>query len=279
VIYVKRDAGIIPQELLNKAVAAEKKLERLPPNKRAEHIKKNSKIWRDFKNYLSQMSYGKCWYSESPEAQSHLDVDHFRPKLEARRDDKVCDKPGYEWLAFSWDNFRLSAQLSNRPVRNEETDDTDGKGSWFPLVDGSPKACWENRCVDIERPMLLDPTNAADVRLIEVQADGRMGPSKYCHGTNKSRVQVSIVRLGLDLPRLKEARLRVMRDLKAYSEILVKTLEASLDDDSFADKAAIEATIDAIRAKSHPREPYAAAARSQLRMMGFGDLCVMPEEA
>jgi hypothetical protein len=107
-IYVKRDAGIIPQELLGKAVAAQDALEQLPANERAEHIKKNSKIWRDFKNYLSQMSYGKCWYSESPEVQSHLDVDHFRPKLEARRDEKVCDKPGYEWLAFSWDNFRLS---------------------------------------------------------------------------------------------------------------------------------------------------------------------------
>src|SRR5258705_13717339 len=79
--------------------------------------------------YLSRMSYGECWFSESPEAQSHLDVDLFRPKLEARRDEKVCDKPGYEWLAFSWDNFRLSAQLSNRSVRNEETDETDGNRS------------------------------------------------------------------------------------------------------------------------------------------------------
>ena len=278
-IYVKRNAGIIPKKLLNKAVAAEKALQDLPPDKRAEHIKKNSRIWKDFKNYLSQMSYGKCWYSESPEAQSHLDVDHFRPKLEARRDEKVCDRPGYEWLAFSWDNFRLSAQLSNRPVRNEETEDTDGKGSWFPLADGSPKACWENRCINDERPMLLDPTKAADVRLIEVQADGRMGPSKYCHGTNKARVQTSIVRLGLDLPRLKEARLRVMRDVKALSDILGTTLEASLDDGAFADKAAVDETIDAIRAKTHPCEPYAAAARSQLRMMGFGELCVMPEEA
>jgi hypothetical protein len=279
VIYVKRNAGIIPPQLLDKAVSAEKKLEQLPANKRAEHIKKNSKIWRDFKNYLSQMSYGKCWYSESPEAQSHLDVDHFRPKLEARRDEKVCDNPGYEWLAFSWDNFRLSAQLSNRPVRNEETDETDGKGSWFPLVDGSPKACWENRCVNEERPMLLDPTKAVDVRLIEVQADGRMGPSKYCHGTNKARVQASIVRLGLDLPRLKEARLRVMRDVILCSDILAKLFEVSLNDDSFADKAPIDAAIDVIKAKTHPGEPYAAAARSQLRMMGYGELCVMPEEA
>jgi hypothetical protein len=279
VIYVKRDASIIPQELLNKAVGAQEKLERLPANKRAEHIKKNSKIWRDFKNYLSQMSYGKCWYSESPEAQPHLDVDHFRPKLEARRDEKVCDKPGYEWLAFSWDNFRLSAQLSNRPVRNEETDETDGKGSWFPLVDGSPKACWENRSVVDERPMLLDPANAADVRLIEVQADGRMGSSKYCYGTDKARVRESIVRLGLDLPRLKEARLRVMRSVEELTEIFAQMLEASEDDDLFADKAPRNATIKAIRDKTHPREPYASAARSQLRMMGFGDLCVMPEEA
>ena len=58
-IYVKRDAGIIPQKLLDKAVAAQEELERLPANKRAEHIKKNSKIWRDFKKYLSQMSHGK----------------------------------------------------------------------------------------------------------------------------------------------------------------------------------------------------------------------------
>jgi hypothetical protein len=272
-IYVKRQAGIIPKELLDKAIAAQQQLEQLPADQRAEHIKKNSKIWRDFKDCLAQMSYGKCWYSESPEAQSHLDVDHFRPKLEARRDEKVCDKPGYEWLAFSWDNFRLSAQLSNRPVRNEETEATDGKGSWFPLVEGSSKACWENRCVHEERPMLLDPAKAADVRLIEVQADGRMGPSKYCHGTNKARVQESIVRLGLDLPRLKAARLRVMRDVKGLSEILGTVLDAS------SKEATIDAAINAIQAKTHPREPYAAAARSQLRMMGFGDLCIMPEEA
>jgi hypothetical protein len=56
-------------------------------------------------------------------------------------------------------------------------------------------------------------------------------------------------------------------------------LEASEDDDLFADKAPRNATMNAIKAKTHPREPYAAAARSQLRMMGFGDLCVMPEEA
>lgn len=127
--------------------------------------------------------------------------------------------------------------------------------------------------------MLLDPANANDVRLIEVQADGRMGPSKYCYGTDKARVRESIVRLGLDLPRLKEARLRVMRRVEELAEILAQLLEASEDDDGFADKAPRKAMIKAIRDKTHPSEPYAAAARSRLRMLGYGDLCVMPEEA
>ena len=35
------------------------------------------------------MSYGKCWYSEAPDPQSFLDVDHYRPKLEAKRSNEV----------------------------------------------------------------------------------------------------------------------------------------------------------------------------------------------
>ncbi|WP_257168734.1 hypothetical protein [Bradyrhizobium sp. SRS-191] len=277
-IYVKRSAGLIPPELLAKAIAAQQQLEQLPAGERADYIRANSHIWRAFKGFLSEMSHGKCWYSESPEAQSHLDVDHFRPKLEARRAENICDRPGYDWLAFSWDNFRLSAQLCNRPVRNEETDATDGKGSWFPLVDGSPKASWDDRCVDQERPMLLDPTNLDDVQLIEVQADGRMGPSKFCLGTDKKRVQVSIVRLGLDLPRLKEARLRVMRQVGELCEALAEMIEVGSDDGEFADKAPTKKLERAIRAKTHPHEPYAAAARAQLRAMALGELCTTPEE-
>lgn len=276
-IYVKRDAGLIPPELLGKAIAAQQQLEQLPADQRADYIKASSQIWRAFKSFLSKMSHGKCWYSESPEVQSHLHVDHYRPKLEARRAEKVYDKPGYDWLAFSWDNFRLSAQLSNQQVHNEETDRTDGKGSWFPIAAGSPIATWDDRCIGQERPMLLDPTILSDVRLIEVKADGRMGPSKYCHGVNKARVNESVVRLGLNLPRLKAARARLMREIEEQVDILGRTLEMSVDDDSFADKASIDKMIAAIESKTAPCEPYAAAARSQLRMLGYPELCIAPE--
>ena len=99
------------------------------------------------------------------------------------------------------ENFRLSAQRSNRVNRNEETDENEGKGNWFPLLESSPKACWENRCEETEQPVLLDPVNKTDVRLIDVQDDGRMGPSLICIGSARLRVERWIEVYGLDLPR------------------------------------------------------------------------------
>src|SRR6185503_17393868 len=143
-IYLKRDEALIPPKVLKVAERARVKLEGLPAVDRPSFIKKKAHIWHAFKRYLSKMSHGKCWYSESIEPQSFSDVDHFRPKLEAKRSDSVTD-PGYVWLAFSWANFRFSAERSNRVSKNEETDESEGKGNWFPLLEGSPKATWSDR--------------------------------------------------------------------------------------------------------------------------------------
>ncbi len=77
------------------------------------------------------MSYGKCWYSEAKDAGANFDVDHFRPKAEAKRAENLVDVEGYAWLAFDWKNFRLSAQNCNR-LNTDESGNTVGKGSWFP---------------------------------------------------------------------------------------------------------------------------------------------------
>lgn len=225
------------------------------------------------------MSYGKCWYSESLDPQSFFDVDHYRPKLEARRADKVVD-PGYQWLAFSWDNFRYCAQRSNRVSKNEETDSNEGKGNWFPLLEGSPKACWENRCEGTEKALLLDPINKADVQLIDVMADGRIGPSPTCIGSNVIRVERSIELYGLNLPRLKAARLRVMRDVNELHTVLSKTIEAAVPATiDFADNMPIPQLIQSIKAKTFPSSPYSEAARAQLMMLPNGAaLCAHPEE-
>ncbi len=278
-IYVRRDPTLIPEKLLKVAERAQKQLELLPEDQRAAFIHKKSHIWTAFAKYLKKMSFEKCWYSESPEVHSFFDVDHFRPKLEARRSATETDR-GYEWLAFSWDNFRLASQRSNRLSTNESTDETEGKSSWFPLMDGSPKACWTNRCVDSERPVLLDPTRKEDVRLIAVMADGRMGPSQFCVGTkNKSRVATSIKLLGLDLPGLKGARVRVMREVKRQAEELLKLMEEAEKADAVADALPLQGKIIALQEKTRPDEPYAAAVRAALMQAGLGVLLVHPEEA
>jgi len=209
--------------------------------------------------------------------QSFLDVDHYRPKLEARRSDDVTD-PGYAWLAFSWENFRLSAQRSNRLSTNEETDETEGKGNWFPLLETSPKACWENRCEATEQPVLLDPVKRADVRLIDVQADGRMCPSPICIGSARLRVERSIEIYGLNLPGLKAARLRVMREVECLHSALFQMLKAAAPAAAVADGMPIDTLVESIKSKTLPSSAYSKAARVQLMLLGAAWLCAQPEE-
>jgi len=69
-----------------------------------------------------------------------------------------------------------------------------------------------------------------------------------------------------------------MRHITEQVDILSHTLGVSEQDGAFADNAAIDKMIAAIESKTVPCEPYAAAARSQLRMMGHPELCIAPEE-
>jgi hypothetical protein len=278
VIYVNRNAGLIPRNLLDAAIGAQRELEALPPDERRDFIRRRADIWRAFKPYLSEMSYGKCWYSESPEVQSFLDIDHYRPKLEAKRSDAQSD-PGYDWLAFSWDNFRLAAQRSNRLSTNEETNETEGKDSWFPLLDDSPKACWNHRCECEERPVLLDPTLRPDVDLIDVNAEGRMAPSKICIGSARTRVERSIELFGLNLPKLTGARKRVMRGIMDLCASLDELIDVGNTHPLAADNLPVDRLVDQIRQTTLPSSHYSKAARAQLLLLPYGSyLCAQAED-
>lgn len=277
-IYVRRDPALIPEKILKVAERAQQDLDALPPDQRSDFIKKKSHIWRSFARYLSKMSYGKCWYSESHDPQSFFDVDHFRPKLEARRSETEVDK-GYEWLAFSWENFRLSSQRSNRPNKDEDTDELTGKANWFPLFENSPKACWDDRCEANEQHMLLDPTRRPDVDLIEAKADGLMAPSSLSVGVSKVRVDRSIEIYGLNLPRLVEARKRVMRDIVDTHQSLVDTLVAHAGHPRPNDLPIVQRTVNQLRRATLPNSAFSKAARSQLLSLdGGAQLCGQPED-
>ena len=277
-IFVRRDPALIPEKVLKVAERAQLALEALPPEERVAFIKKKSHVWSGFKRYLAKMSYGKCWYSESLDPQSFFDVDHFRPKSEARRSNDTAPDDGYPWLAFSWENFRYSAGRSNRLSKDEQTDKTVGKGSWFPLCEGSSVACWDQRDINLEQPMLLDPINQADMRLIKVGSVGKIEPSDICVGTNRLRVERSIKSYGLDLPPLTGARLKVMRDVQIKFETLMQTVEAANAVPPAADLLPVPTQADAITAMTMPDSAYSLAARSKLIELGGAHLIASVED-
>ncbi|MDD0811351.1 hypothetical protein PSQ20_13430 [Curvibacter sp. RS43] len=282
-IYVRRDPTLIPENVLRVAERVQAKLEALPPEKRSEFIEKKSHVWRSFARYLAKMSYGKCWYSESDCVQSFKDVDHYRPKKQAKRSDAEADE-GYPWLAFSWDNFRLAAQRSNQINRDEDTEESVGKGAWFPLMQGSKLATWDDRCVAEERPVLLDPARITDVRLIEVTATGKMGPTRLCLGEyERTRVSTTVKLLGLDLPGLVSARLRAMRFVQEVVELVEKNKTAAeLGEAASAFVSThlrADSQLDMLQRLTLPDQPFASAARAQLKLMGYEDLCLRLEQA
>ncbi len=272
-IYVRQDASKIPSKLMDMATKAQQELENTTPANRKAFIKKKARIWRAFANCLATMSYGKCWYSEGKDAQSFFDVDHFRPKQVAKRADGWEDD-GYPWLAFSWENFRYSAGRSNRLSTDENTQETIGKGSWFPLLDGSVCANWDTRCEAEENIVLLDPTNEQDVRMIEVDANGMICPSFTCVGDRKKhRVQRSIELYGLNLPNLTSARKKVMRDVEHEHKSLLERIEEGTD------HPAIDRYQKRLQEATMSNAVYALAARSKLLSLPNGpQLCARPED-
>ena len=275
-IFVRKNINLIPKKVLDAAEKAQAQLEALPEDHRAAFIEGHGRVWSAFKEYLTQMSGGKCWYSESKEVQSFLEVDHFRPKRKAKRSDTEID-PGYDWLAFEWTNFRLAAARSNKLSTNESTGEVEGKGIWFPLMEDSPKATWNNRCEEMEVVVLIDPTIQKDVDLIDIDANGRVIASRLCIGSqNRKRVSKSIEIYGLNLPKLVEARKSIMRDIQSHLEYITECIEEDMLDPNAerSNRSKVPEKVDFIRSKTTRDSAYAKAVRAHLRFQGWSDLCV-----
>lgn len=178
------------QAWLNKSNEYKRELERLHQAKdiegRNNFIDEHSAHWSQLKPWLEALSCGKCWFSEAREIFSHYDVEHFRPKKEAKGlDGNVRD--GYWWLAFDYTNFRLCGNVGNRK-----------KGGWFPLNNNSCLSSFDRPCEESEDYCLLDPTKVADVELIAFDEEGKAIPEPGSSDWEKYRVEETIKRLKLN---------------------------------------------------------------------------------
>ncbi|SHM52003.1 HNH endonuclease family protein [Flavobacterium saccharophilum] len=177
-------------------------------------IFKDNPIWQDLVVIFKGLSNNKCWYSEAQEVMSDMDIDHFRPKNEAKQivEGKIIIRDGYWWLAYDWKNYKLSSIYSNRLRKDKHTDENEsyGKGSFFPLRNGCIAATCDEE-LDDEVIYLLNPTNPNDPDLLFFSEDGKAIPSveQESEPWNYARAEVSIDIYHLNHTPLKDARLVV----------------------------------------------------------------------
>ncbi len=155
--YINLHDLVIPEDWLTKANALSNQLAIAASDEERSTILEKNPIWQELFVPLSNLTKGKCWYSEAKDIMSDKDVDHFRPKNEARNHINGELRNGYWWLAYDWENYRFSSIYSNRR-RKDKFDpgrNAGGKWSYFPLFDGSPIATTKTRIKD-EDIILLD---------------------------------------------------------------------------------------------------------------------------
>lgn len=202
---------------------------------KARIIKKNAPLSSEIKDALWAAGGEKCWYSEVLLPMGEVEVEHFRPKGRLNGE----KFPGYWWLAFNWNNYRIASHLANTRRYDRVNNSLRGKGGYFPLLAGirgafvpAPPAN-DPLCIRCESPLLLDPVNANDVRLITFDQDGLPGPNPFhCNTpTAINRVQRSIEFYSLDDGILCARRADVWKRVLEWSdemEQLVTDGEASV---------------------------------------------------
>ena len=205
---------ILPANWVDKANKLNVDLGNATTQEERANIIENNPIWQDLFIPLSNLSRGKCWYSEALEVMSDRDVDHFRPKNEAKNINDIhrADEDGYWWLAYDYENYRFSSQYSNqrRKHKFDKKKETGGKGVYFPLFAGSPVAKTKPTCFD-EHIMLLDPCDEDDPPLLTFNSKGEAIPnaSAVLDPNEGIRVKISIKLYNLDQATLVELRERV----------------------------------------------------------------------
>lgn len=262
-IYVHRNWELVPEQVKKDLEQAADELDAIhDTDARKAYIKANQGKWSAVREFLGKMSHDKCWYSEAPESVSRYQVDHFRPHGRAKQAVRdTCD--GYSWLAFDIENFRLAGMLCNT-LNQEYSEETVGKGDWFPLLDPSRRANFIGRNCGAESPVLLDPVDPADPCKLLFNDDGSIWPDDRLPTEVQAHVTTAIECLGLRQRRLNRARRRVWtactKRARQYSRIAAKPKGQRTDDDA----ATLGEIMGELIAMGRSSSPFAAVARTCL---------------
>lgn len=229
---------------------------------------------------LDKLFHGKCAYCESFIAASQpSDIDHFRPKSAyyiLKKGIVRLQKPGYFWLAATWENLLPSCIDCNRERYHAKFSDESfiksGKGNHFPLISEDLRAT-EPGYEGNESPLLLDPCADHPEDHLEFMEDGNIRARLMAIDQESEKGLVSINVYGLRRVGLVHAReahtKRILAQIKR-----VKMVLNLLDQDS-SDQMALATLyyeLTELHAFMAEHQPYAGMAR-QIIETHMQDLC------
>ena len=182
--YINLDLLVLPDGWLARANAAKAAVEA------GNNPDDYANVWRELKNNLAKLFPDeKCWYCETRCTREDNAVDHYRPKGRVREAQQ--QHSGYRWLAFDHRNFRYSCIFCNERRVNVQGETAGGKADHFPLLDESKRVYAEGPC-DEEQPVLLDPCDPTDWRLLGCQLENGKPCSTSKDPIEMQRVEASI---------------------------------------------------------------------------------------
>ena len=275
-IYVHRDLTKIPPEKLAALAAVSDALDKIiDPAERKKFIADKQATWSTVRGELSAMSYDKCWYTEAKEGVSRYQTDHFRPHGRAKQASGELTA-GYCWLSFDITNYRIVGQLTNSQNK-EYSEETIGKGDWFPLLDPTTRATFVQRNTDKEIPLLLDPIDEDDPSKIVFYDNGEAHPSTELSKEDQAWVRHAIDVMGIKQAQLNGLRRAIWRDCSRRIEKYNRFFKKPRVDRTSDDLATLKELAEELRAMSSCRASFSATARQCLISNGLEKLIVRDE--
>ncbi|MCX7098081.1 MAG: hypothetical protein NTV43_09305 [Methylococcales bacterium] len=172
----------------------------------------------EVKTALRKMQHDKCCFCEAKLSHiSYGDVEHYRPKAAYKQaDSEALTKPGYYWLAYTWDNLLLSCTLCNQQY----------KKNLFPLQNPTDRARSHLDNIAAEKPLLLNPTLSNPQDFIGFRSEIPYALNGNLHG------KTTIAVLGLDRENLNEMRRTKLGELRILLDLVTLADQQRLDDEA-----------------------------------------------
>lgn len=220
-------------------------------------IDNNQTHWRkeELVKWLSDLSFDKCWFTETSFGGDYQEVEHFRPKKGTKEiDGSKCENHnGYYWLAFELSNYRLCKRRPN--LR---------KSTFFPICDQRFRALNPAQTWSDETPFFLDPLNEADVLLLSFNDDGTPVPQENIGKIDLERVKFTIDKYFLDERILNKRRAETWMTVRTcFNQYLNATLETNRNG-SIAKRTEAELMLKEIKKLCAKTSEFSSVARESL---------------